>query len=220
MMLPTLRSFAILPAAALLLSGCATMREGTGTMARSEAIAANDWRSVATDVDRRRIGDWWGAWNAGLSSARAGGHSATIAAEGALLEPQAALPNPHLPPGDYRCRIIKMGSRSGVSGPGTLSYVAYPAFLCRVAAEQTIFSFTKLTGSQRQVGLIFDDTQMRSIFLGTVALGDEARAFDYGTDPTRDVAGLIERIGPNRWRLVMPRPAFESDIDVMELVPA
>ena len=35
----------------------------------------------------------------------------------------------------------------------------------------------------------------------------------------RDVAGYVERIGPSRWRLVMPKPHFESQLDVMELVP-
>ena len=50
--------------------------------------------------------------------------------------------------------------------------------------------------------------------------GDEARAFQYGRDTQRDIAGFVERIGPNRWRLIMPRPHFESQMDVMELVPA
>ena len=39
------------------------------------------------------------------------------------------------------------------------------------------------------------------------------------SDETRDVAGYVERIGERRWRLVMPEPHFESQIDVMELVP-
>jgi len=49
---------------------------------------------------------------------------------------------------------------------------------------------------------------------------NEARAMQYGNDPDRDVAAFVERIGPARWRMVMPRPAFESTLDVMELVPA
>ena len=149
------------------------------------------------------------------ASARAHGNVAAVAAEGALLDPAAALPNPHLPPGDYACRVIKLGTPAG----STLAYVAYPRFRCRVAAEQDIFSFTKITGSQRQVGLIFDDNDRRKIFLGTLMLGDETRALDYGADAERNLAGLVERIGPNRWRIVFPRPAFESMIDVMELVP-
>jgi hypothetical protein len=42
----------------------------------------------------------------------------------------------------------------------------------------------------------------------------------YGADPERDLAGYVERIGPNRWRLILPYPRFESMIDVLELVPA
>ena len=34
------------------------------------------------------------------------------------------------------------------------------------------------------------------------------------------MAGLVERIGDNRWRLVLPAPAYESLLDVIELVPA
>ncbi|WP_152998778.1 DUF4893 domain-containing protein, partial [Sphingopyxis sp. H115] len=30
----------------------------------------------------------------------------------------------------------------------------------------------------------------------------------------------VERIGDNRWRLVLPAPAYESLLDVIELVPA
>ena len=62
--------------------------------------------------------------------------------------------------------------------------------------------------------------QVRQVFLGTLVLGDEQRAMQYGRDPDRDVAGFVEKIGPNRWRLVMPYPAFESLTDVLELVPA
>ena len=197
------------------LPGCAMMAAPTGTVSREDAIADGSWQSVATAADRARIRDWWPAWQDALASARSGGHGADISAEGVLLDPLAALPNPHVPPGTYRCRVIKLGTPGGSS----LSYVAYPTFQCRVEAEQDMFSLTKLTGSQRQVGLIFDDSERRKIFLGTLALGDEAAAMDYGVDQSRNLAGLVERIGPMRWRVVFPRPAFESIVDVMELVP-
>ena len=212
---PRRLTLSLIPLGLLALPGCAMMAAPTGTISREEAIRSDDWHDVATEADRQRIRGWWTAWGDALASARAGGHAAEVAAEGALLAPDAALPNPHLPPGDYHCRTIKVGAQSTQG----LSYVAYPRFRCRVAAEQDIFSFTKLTGSQRQVGLIFDDDDRHKIFLGTLMLGDESRALDYGSDPQRDVAGLVERIGPNRWRLVMPRPAFESIVDVIELVP-
>jgi Domain of unknown function (DUF4893) len=208
-------SIAFAATATMLLGGCAMMAAPTGTISRADAIRDGSWQSVATPADRARIRDWWPAWQEALASARSGGHGDEIAAQGALLEPLAALPNPHIPPGTYRCRTIKLGSPGGA----TLSYVAYPYFQCRVEAEQDMFSLTKLSGSQRQTGLIFDDNERRKIFLGTLALGDEARAMDYGADADRNVAGAVERIGPMRWRIVFPRPAFESIVDVMELIP-
>ena len=69
------------------------------------------------------------------------------------------------------------------------------------------------------MGVILPDGAMRDIFLGTMVLGDEQRALQYGVDETRDVAGMIERIGPARWRMVLPEPHFESRLDVIDLVP-
>ena len=177
--------------------------------------AATDWRAAATGNDRERLRDWRASFVKALTQARAGGHAAEVAAEGVLLEPDAALGGP-IPNGAYRCRVIKVGAKT----PGMLDYIGYPAFACRVQQENKLQGFAKLTGSQRPVGLIFPGDALRQVFLGTLGLGDEARAMQYGNDPDRDVAAFVERIGPARWRMVMPRPAFESTLDVMELVPA
>lgn len=174
------------------------------------------WREAVTANDEKRLRDWRKSFTAALAAARKSGHSAEIAAEGPLLDPDAALGPPPIPNGSYRCRVIKLGAKS----QGMLDYVAYPAFPCRIAPERGIQSFTKLGGSQRIVGLVFSGDAMRQVLLGTLAHGDEQRAMQYGQDETRDVAGFIERIGPNRWRLVMPEPHFESRLDVMELVPS
>ncbi len=175
-----------------------------------------DWRAAATSADRERLREWRDAFVTALSQARAAGHAAAIAAEGALLDPDAALGGAPIPNGDYRCRVIKLGAKS----QDMLDYVAYPAFTCRVQQVGNRQSFAKLTGSQRPVGRIFAGDALRQVFLGTLVLGDEVRAMQYGTDPDRDVAAFVERIGPARWRMVMPRPAFESTTDVIELVPA
>lgn len=184
--------------------------------AADEPAASGSWRATATGQDQERIRSWYSSWQGALADARAKGHGAEIDREGALLQPMAALPNPHLPPGDYRCRTIKIGAQ----GRSTLGYIAYGWFRCRVAQEQGLSSLTKLTGSQRPVGLIFPDNLKRQIFLGTLELGDEKMAVNYGSDRMRDMAGLVERIGDNRWRLVLPAPAYESLLDVIELVPA
>jgi hypothetical protein len=199
-------------AAALTLSACAEMRTGPSVIPSPDS----DWRSVATASDRERLRDWRDAFVSALKAARAAGHSSTIAAEGPLLEPDAALPGPAIPNGDYRCRVIKLGAKS----VGLLDYVAYPAFTCRIGRQARRQSLTKLSGSQRYVGLILPGDALRQLFLGTLVLGDEPSALQYGRDRERDVAGFIERIGPARWRMLMPRPHFESQMDVLELVPA
>lgn len=199
------------PSIALLVAGCAT--PGTSPAPRPAEL---DWRAAATAADRSRLREWRKAFVYALARARAAGHSADMAAEGALLDPDAAIGGVAIPNGDYRCRVIKLGAKSA----GLREYVAYPGFRCRIRPERGIQGFAKLTGSQRPVGLIFPGDDLRQIFLGTLALGDETRAMQYGRDFERDVAAYVEKIGPARWRMVMPSPAFESLTDVIELVPA
>ena len=176
-----------------------------------------NWRTAATSADRERLRDWRETFVTALAQASAAGHADAIAAEGALLEPDAALGGRPIPNGAYRCRVIKLGAKS----PGMLDYVAYPAFDCRVQpGAGQVQGFAKLTGSQRPVGRIFPGDALRQVFLGTLVLGDEVRAMQYGTDPDRNIAAFVERIGPSRWRMVIPSPAFESRTDVIELVPA
>jgi hypothetical protein len=179
------------------------------------ALEAAGWRSVATEHDRERLRGWRDSWLEALERARAAGHGAEIAAEGPLLDPDAALLQPLPPAGDYDCRTIKLGSQS----QDGLHYVAYPHFLCRIGDEQGVLTFTKLSGSQRPVGALFDDTDRRYVFLGTLQLGDETRALQYARDQERDMAALLERVGERRWRLVFPSPHFESLLDVIELTP-
>ena len=176
---------------------------------------ASDWRAVASERDRERLRDWRSAFTSALAAAHTAGHGGEIAREGVLLRPDAALGGGPIPNGSYRCRVIKVGARS----PGLLDYVAYPYFTCRIEQKGAVQSFLKLTGSQRQAGVIFPGDPLRQVFLGTLVLGDEARAMHYGQDEQRNVAAFVERIGRARWRMVMPRPHFESQLDVMELVP-
>lgn len=173
------------------------------------------WRDVATEQDRGRIRSWRSSWMEGLRKARRE-HGAAVAAEGVLVDPDAALLRPEPPVGEYRCRTIKIGAQEG----GPLDWVAYPEYRCRIDGAGETLAFTRLGGSQRPVGRIYPDGARRMIFLGSLQLGDERRVRRYGTDSDRDMAGILERVGERRWRLVFPRPAFESIIDVVELVPA
>jgi hypothetical protein len=197
--------------APLLLPACASGDNGPG----AAVPAAASWRSIATDFDRERMRKWRTAWVKAVGQARAGGHGAEVAGEGILLDPDAALKGVAPPPGDYRCRVLKIGARS----EGMLDLVTYPWFDCRIGEDGGTLGFSKLTGSQRPIGRLFADSDRRLIFLGALQLGDERGTLRYGHDRQRDMIGLFERIGERRWRLALPYPAFESTLDVIELVP-
>lgn len=205
-----MRSLALATMVLLATAACARDRP------RTAKAPPADWRKVATRSDMERLHDWREAFVKALNAATIGGSAARIASEGALLQPDTALDGSDIPPGRYRCRTIKLGAQAA----GGLPYVAYPAFDCLVRDEGEVASITKSGGSQRPVGLIFSGDTRRSIFLGTMMLGDERTPLEYGRDRDRDMAGAVERIGPARWRMVLPYPRFESILDVVELTPA
>jgi len=192
----------------LLLPGCATDRSLVPP-------ASSDWRSSATEADRERLRGWRDALEEAVSKARASGFGARVDAEGALFKPDAALGG-DLPFGTYRCRIFKLGGKTDRN----LDFVAYPQGTCLVAAGGKVRWFARLGGAQRPTGFIYPADRLRSVFLGAVSLGDETASMRYGVDPDRDLAGWVERIGEQRWRILLPSPRLESETDVIELVPA
>ena len=175
-----------------------------------------DWRRVATEADRGRWRGWRGAWIDALAQV----DPKEVAGDPILFNPDRSLVDPLPPEGAYRCRTYKLGARAGIGPTFTMS----GWFACRIGTGdddgEKVVSLVKLDGSQRPVGTVFADTDARAIFLGTMELGDETRPLRYGRDANRDMAGLIERIAPQRWRVVLPYPRFESLLDVVELVPA
>jgi hypothetical protein len=192
---------------ALPLAGC-----GKG---RPEPVSAapTDWKTIVTNADMERIRNWRTAFVKALDNARTRGSTAIIAKEGALLDPDAAMASVGAKPGAYRCRVIKLG------GTKMAAFVAYPETRCTLTQEGDVTGFARTGGVQRPVGLIFPGEGPRQIFLGTMMLGDETRAMEYGRDATRDMAGALERIGADRWRLILPYPRMESMMDVIELIP-
>jgi hypothetical protein len=195
----------------LSLAACDVIEQPAGLIPRWTAA----YKEVISENDRVRLRDWRQTFEHALDAARKAGHSADIANEGALLDPDAALAGPAIPNGLYNCRVIKLGRQP----EGLRDYTSLPGFTCRVRADRSLQRLSKLSGSQRYVGLLFPGDAIRQVFLGTLALGDETRVLQYGQDQQRDVTAYLERIGPDRWRLVMPAPHFESQLDVMELTP-
>ncbi|MES2326015.1 MAG: DUF4893 domain-containing protein, partial [Pseudomonadota bacterium] len=119
-------------------------------------------------------------------------------------------------PGSYNCRLIKLGK----AAPTGKSYESFKPFFCYVEVEDDLLTIVKQTGSQRPAGRLWeDDDPTRLVFLGSLALGNEDQPLAYGDDPKRNMAGVLERIGPFRWRLVIPWPQSTSKLDVFELTP-
>ena len=176
----------------------------------------SDWKQVATSTDLDRIGRIDIAWTDGLSEARARRHTAEIAKEGPLLDPAGALPRPAVPPGTYRCRVIKLGT--GSTGRGR-AFQTFNPFTCFVSVEDSLLVFIKATGTDLPAGRLWDDGEKRLVFLGATAAKIGLPAPAYGTQPARDRSGVIERVGDFRWRLVTPWQSKDARIEVMELVP-
>ena len=124
-----------------------------------------------------------------------------------MISPKAARPGVTPPPGDYRCRTIKLGSQGGEDG---LGYVVYGWFACRIEATPNGLKFAKETGSQRPSGLLFPENDRHMLLLGSMALAQEPAANSYGRNSDRDLVAVLERIGEARWRLVLPRLSWIS----------
>jgi hypothetical protein len=204
---------------ALIAAGCATkpkLPPGAHPMVEiAPPLKSDAWKAVATDADKDRIARLDSAWLQALTEA---GKSflSEIRKEGDLLKPRAALPRPAPTPGSYNCRLIKLGQ----AAPKTRAYESFKPFFCYVEVEEDLLTIVKQTGSQRPAGRLWeDDDPTRLVFLGSLALGDEQQPLGYGDDPKRDMAGVLERVAPFRWRLVIPWPQSTSKLDVFELRP-
>jgi Domain of unknown function (DUF4893) len=198
---------------ALLVAGCGG-GERPDSVSRTAVEA--DWHKTVTSADMNRLRDWRTAFTKAIDKASASGNAESIAREGVLLQPDAALDSAPLFAGSYRCRVIKIGGKA----KGAQDYVVYPPTPCAVTQEEELLGFAKSGGTQRPVGLFFPGDSKRMIFLGTMVLGDERRPLEYGRDSMRDMAGALERVGERRWRIILPYPRFESMLDVIEIVPA
>jgi hypothetical protein len=187
----------------------------TPTVVVGAPLKSDVWKQVATDDDENRLGRLGLAWQEALDEARKN-NSAEIRKEGPLLMPRAALPRPAPTPGSYNCRLIKLGKATAKGK----AFESFKPFFCYVEVEDELLTIVKQTGSQRPTGRLWeDDDPNRLIFLGSLALGDEQQPVAYGDDPKRNMAGVLERIAPFKWRLVIPWPQSTSKLDVFELTP-
>lgn len=185
--------------------------------AEGEQGGTDDWRQVVNAADAANLSRLDQAWRMARAEADDKGFANEVTALGPLVDPnsgQAGRLQP--PPGTYRCRTIKMGTKSEVG----LAFNPYSYFQCTVELTPGgDLILTKVTGSQRTRGLLYPDTDRRLVFVGAQAWGMDETGFPrYGQMPERDQVGAFERIGANRWRLVIPWPRVESKLEILELV--
>ena len=212
------RPLPIVLALAATLAGCqsASPPEAQPVVTLEPPGKGDAWKKVASAEDASRIQRLGSAWLAALAEARLGGARSEVAAEGNLLSPSAALARPAPTPGSYECRLIRLGRYS----TKTRAFEKFKPFFCYVEVDGELLTIVKQTGSQRPAGRLWeDDDPNRLVFLGSVALGNEEQPLAYGENHGRDMAGVLERIGPFRWRLVIPWPRGGSKLDVFELTP-
>ena len=205
--------------ALVLLAGCTTKpRLPPGVLPSVEVgapLKSEVWKQVATAADEDRIARLGLAWQQALAEANRSAES-QVRKEGVLLRPRASLPRPAPTPGSYNCRLIKLG-KATANGD---AYQSFKPFFCYVEVEGDLLTIVKQTGSQRPAGRLWeDDDPNRLVFLGSLALGEEDQPLAYGDNPKRDMAGVLERIAPFKWRLVIPWPQSTSKLDVFELTP-
>jgi hypothetical protein len=202
------------------MTGCATKSKlPPGVVPRVEVgppLKSDAWKQVATPADEDRLARLGIAWQEALAEAKKS-NPADVKREGKLLTPRAGLPRPDPTPGSYNCRLVKLGKATAKGKP----FESFKPFFCYVQLDDDgLLTIVKQTGSQRPAGRLWeDDDATRLIFLGSLALGDEQQPVAYGDDPKRDMAGVLERIAPFKWRLVIPWPQSTSKLDVFELTP-
>jgi Domain of unknown function (DUF4893) len=202
-----------------LLAGCATkpkLPPGLHpTVEVGPPLKSQAWKAVATVEDQDRLARLGLAWQEALDEAKQTS-AADVEREGKLLLPRASLPRPAPTPGSYNCRMVALGKAIAKAKP----FESFKPFFCYVQVEDDQLTIVKQTGSQRPAGRLWDDDDTnRMIFLGSLALGDEEQPLAYGDDPKRNMAGVLERIGPFRWRLVIPWPQSDAKLNVFELTP-
>jgi Domain of unknown function (DUF4893) len=190
-------------------SGCTA---GTARPRATPHIAATPtgWAGSVTAEDRSRL-DALPATCARPRAAVPVRLKAKLDGEGPLVQPGAALDLPALPPGPYYCRLVRLGGAHGLD--------TYKPDFCTVDGTTHALSFTKQSGTSLPGGWLFPDTDKRQVFLGTFRPAHADSAPPYSVNPAQDVAGVVERVAPFRWRLVLTRAGKGALLDIYELVP-
>jgi hypothetical protein len=173
---------------------------------------AEPWRSIASERDAAALDTLSSRWRQAIAAGRAANLSRRIAAEGELLAPDARLSRAAPAPGSYRCRYVR---------PGGPRWVSSARGFCYIGVEGGQLSLATELRGLRIAGYLWElKGGERLVFLGGAVPAGQKTAGAYGETPSRDTAGLVERIGEFRYRLTLPEPAPGVGLTVVELVAA
>src|SRR3546814_12245399 len=107
-----------------------------------------------------------------------------------LLEADAALDHPALPPGSYWCRVVRLGK---IAGRNLIESFA-PNF-CYIRDEDKGLSFTKQSGSDLPAGYLYADRERRYVFLGARPAAPGDVSIGYGVHPQPADPGGVDGLG-------------------------
>lgn len=204
-------------AAVCLVAGCRStdLSRADAVVVLEEEPPAPAWQAILHPDDAARLGRIDEAWDWALALADQPRTRRRLAAEGTLLQPDAALSRATPPPGTYRCRTFTFP----VPARGRPAFTVQGPHFCYVGVEGALLSLTRQTGPRRPGGYLYEDGDSRLVFIGALAIGRERVPPAYGADRERDSVGLVERVGPFRYRLVVPWPTEGAILEVYELTP-
>jgi hypothetical protein len=173
---------------------------------------AEPWRAIASARDSAALDAVPARWEGALAAARTAGLARRVAGEGALLKRDSGLARAAPAPGTYRCRFVRLGARKWTASPQAYCYVGVEAGQLSLATE--------LRGL-RLGGYLWElKSGERLVFLGAASAAGGKNRPAYGDNPAADSAGLVERIGDFRYRLVLPEPAPGAGLTIVEMVAA
>lgn len=182
------------------------------------------WQTVILPDDRQRLAALWDAWTRALATADKAGDSAALAALSPLADPKAAVSGALPGPGVYRCRSLRVGTRADAmlpTAPTGPAMLIMPPALCTISKRGKLLWFEQGEGVQRVGGQLYPDEGRtdgdRLVFLGSMALPGESGFMRYGADADRDQVGVIRPLAPGLWRLELPWPRWQSDLQVVEI---
>ncbi len=205
----------------VLLVSCSLLVTGCGDNGGINTVSAKPppaWQTIIRVPDRKRLAGLWTAWTRALNEADKAGMGTSVAALGDMAVADAAHPGPMPVPGQFQCRRVKLGNRDdGTIRPAAPAMMAMPASPCSISRKSGVLAFDHTSGGQRIAGNLYPDGD-RMVFLGSMALAGETGVRAYGADGDRDQVGVLRNIGENRWRLELPWPMWQSNLDVIEIV--